>query len=77
MRKFRATMWYLSATAAAVDGNAGMSMHIVEAVSENERMFKAEIRDRFSRSVDDEIEFGPITDKGESMQDDTTHLIGS
>jgi hypothetical protein len=77
MRRFRATMYYLGATAAAVDGNAALRIYIIEAVSENENYFIAEMRDKFSRSVDDEISFGPITDKGEAKQDGTTHLTGS
>ncbi len=68
-------MYYLSATAAAVDGNAGLRKYVIEAVSESESMFIAEMKDKFSRHVDDEIDFGPITDKGIAMQDDTTHII--
>jgi len=76
MRRYRVTMYYLSATAAAVEGNSALSMHIIEKVAETEREFKAELMDEFSRSVDDEISFGPVTDKGIAKNDHTTRISG-
>lgn len=61
--KFRATIWYLSAAAAAVEGNAGIRRYIVEHEAQDVEDFKAMVMDAATRHVDDSIEFGPITTK--------------
>lgn len=60
---FRATVWYLNDTAACVEGNAAITRHIVQREAENEDMFKADVMDSWSRSVDDDISFGPVSRK--------------
>ena len=64
MRIFRATVWTLSAVAACVDGYAAIQRRIREELAEDEQDFEAGIRDEYIHDVDNEVWFGPITDKG-------------
>lgn len=63
MALFRVTVWYVSATALAVEGYECLGRFIVERRSESEEMLKAEITDEITRHVDDEIFFGPVSTK--------------
>lgn len=64
MRRYRATVWHLSSTAAAVDGDSAISRYVTEEIAESADMAEAQIRDRYLRDVDAEVTIGPLTDKG-------------
>ena len=63
MPRFRATVYILTSAVAAVEGDQGISRHIIELEAEDREMFKAEIHDQHLHDVDCEIDFGPITEK--------------
>lgn len=61
--RYRATIYYLSASAAAVEGDAAIQRYVVEHEAESLAMFRADILDQFIQQPDDEVTFGPITEK--------------
>jgi hypothetical protein len=64
MMAFRATVYVLTGMAAAAEGHAGLSRHVVEEQAESTEMFKALVSDRWcSRDVDTDVTFGPVTRK--------------
>lgn len=63
MPLFRATIWTLSATAAAVEGNAGLERRVVEYSADDEEDFIACVTDSHTRHVDDSVSFGPISQR--------------
>ncbi len=65
MPRFRATIWVLSSTAEAVEGDAGITRRVLEWQADNENNFKADVLDRYALAdVDAQVWFGPITKKG-------------
>jgi hypothetical protein len=60
---FRATVWTLSAMAAAVDGDNAIRRRIVELSADDERSFEAAVQDWYIDNVDNEVWFGPISQK--------------
>lgn len=62
-KTFRATIWYTSATALAVEGDRGGSRYIVEHEAEDAEDFRAMVTDASTKHVDDEVVFGPISEK--------------
>lgn len=66
MNRYRATVYVLSAMAAAVDGHAGITRRVVEQAAEDAGMFMAQVQDSYMRSVDDDVSFGPVTCKDAS-----------
>jgi hypothetical protein len=63
MKKYRATVYHLSSSAAAVDGDAGIRRFVTEEHASSVDDFKAQVRDRFLSDVDAEVSFGPVTEK--------------
>jgi hypothetical protein len=61
MPLYRATVWVLTATAAVVDGDEGITRKIVEREASNKRYFEADVRDDYIHDVDNEVWFGPIS----------------
>ena len=64
MRVFRATVWTLLATSAAVYGDAGIRRGIFQHAAESAEDFEAGIRNYYVYDVNNKVWFGPITDKG-------------
>lgn len=62
-KTFRATFWYSSAASLAVDGDRGGTRHIVEHEAEDAADFRAMVTDACTHDVDDEITFGPVSEK--------------
>lgn len=61
MTRFIATMWKLSATAEAVEGDAGITRRVVVGVAQDMEEFKAICTDTFTHHVDDSVWFGPVS----------------
>ena len=57
-----ATFWFLSATAEAVDGYAGITRRVIRAKAENPIQFRQKIEFPFlDRYVDNQVWVGPIS----------------
>ena len=58
MKTYKATVYTLT----AAYGNEGIVMRVVERDASNVDDFKAVVRDEFTRDVDDEVDFGPVSE---------------
>jgi hypothetical protein len=64
VNRYRATIWYLSEMVNCIEGDAGIKRRIVEYAAESRDHFRALMMDLFvHQRVDDQIWFGPITEK--------------
>lgn len=63
MPRYRATVWTLSATAEVVDGDSAIQRNIVEREAESATDFEMTIRDEHIHNVDNNVWFGPISEK--------------
>jgi hypothetical protein len=62
MPRFRATVWVLSGTAAAVEGDAGITRFVAEREARSAEFFKANVMDDYIHDLDAEISFGPVSE---------------
>jgi len=61
MPNYIATVWHNSSTGQAVDGDAGLRRHVIRLHAEDERDYRAQVRDRWIDDVDADVSFGPIS----------------